>query len=334
MIPGISDVARLPRLGKIRLGAKKKNANGKEYPTALDHFNLKDVPWVEEVYGEKCKELDIMFPVENTEVFFPQALKAYRASGLFCRCDDGQTATRVFVEKDGQGKKHLADSNHSVKEGEMFELPCQYQDCPYTLNKMCKPIGRLQFLLPGVERFGCYEISTTSWNSMVSVNNYINAIKGSAGRISNIPLKLRLVPQKATANGKSTIIHVLELVYMGTTQSLIALGKQKALPAPLPAEALPAEDPDDVPDDLMPGGGEKLEKVLTETEAVTAGSVKQAFAAPVEEEEEMPPLEEPPEETFSGDPADQPTLAEQVAEKEAVEKVTKVLGGKKKRAWR
>ena len=37
-IKGLSEQRRLPRLGKIRLGVKKKNQKGIEYPASTDYF--------------------------------------------------------------------------------------------------------------------------------------------------------------------------------------------------------------------------------------------------------------------------------------------------------
>ena len=65
MIPGISDVARLPRLGKIRLGEKRVAQSGKEYPAALDHFNFTDAPDLLKMFGANCKEIDVIIPNEN-----------------------------------------------------------------------------------------------------------------------------------------------------------------------------------------------------------------------------------------------------------------------------
>jgi len=290
MIKGISDVRRLPRLGKIRLGEKKKNAAGKEYPSKLDHFNFKDVPWVAEVYDmvDKdgvpcCKELDIMLPVENPDVFFPQGRKAYRTSGLFCACYDMVTALRVRVGKadgtnpkiakgtilDPEGEAFLKEEGiDDVKVGEMFEMPCLGDRCSFAGNKFCKGIGRFLFMLPKVPRFGCYEISTTSWNGMVSVNSYIHSMRGDEPpyrRISMLPLKLLLVPKKCQVEGKPVTIFHLEIRYDGTTDSLMTFQPGvKALPAPIPAAGMPkkAELDKEIPDDLMPHGGAALERKL------------------------------------------------------------------------
>ncbi len=276
MIPGTSDVARLPRLGKIRLGEKRKNANGKEYPASLDHFSFVDVPEVEEIYGKTCKELDILIPVEQIDAFFSQKLKAYRASGLFCSSDDGLEATRVRlglsdggeftkVPKgqafDRVGEDYIQKHGLAVEVGEMYDLPCPHEECPIFKTGKCKGIGRLMFLLPKVKRFGCYEISTSSWNGIVNVNNYLNAIRGAAGRVSMIPLKLKLVAQDAQVEGKKKVIHVLEIEFQGSITELQGYAR-KLLPAALPAAALPKEQPGEMPDDLTPHAGAALDESL------------------------------------------------------------------------
>jgi len=301
MIKGISDVRRLPRLGKIRLGEKKKNDKGKEYPSKLDHFNFKDAPGVAEIYGENCKELDIVLPSEDRDVFFSQERKAYRATGLFCKCADGDTAVRVRVGQadgsnpkiakgtvlDHEGEAFLKEQGLECAVGDMFEMPCPGEECSFTDKKFCKPIGRLIFMLPKVKQFGCYEISTTSFNSMVTVNSYIEAVKNAAGRVSMIPLKLKLVPKQVQVEGKATGIFHLALVYEGTVESLMAYQKGvKLLPAPMPAAAIPtaAELDRHVPDDLVPHAGAALDARLgtspsgpTPAEAIKA---KMAVVAP------------------------------------------------------
>jgi len=74
-IKGLSDVRRLPRAAKIHLGEKKiSEKSGKEYPAAVDYF-----VWPEdyagelaELFGEKCREIPVMFPVDDREMVAPQ----------------------------------------------------------------------------------------------------------------------------------------------------------------------------------------------------------------------------------------------------------------------
>ena len=50
-IKGISEIVRLPRLGKIRLGIKKKTDAGVSYSSSTDYFVCPDE--LKKVFGEK-----------------------------------------------------------------------------------------------------------------------------------------------------------------------------------------------------------------------------------------------------------------------------------------
>lgn len=271
-IKGIEEIRRLPRVGVIRLGEKRKNASGKEYPAKLDYFNLKDAPGVAEVFGEKPREIEIMLPHENRDVFFPQARKAYGTSGLFC-AGDGEKASRVRLgASDGEGTKvakgqlidpegesFVAKNHPDTKIGQRFEMPCLGENCPYTQKKFCRPIGQFLFLIPRVPTFGCYQISTTSFNSMVELNSYIEAIRAAAGRISMIPLTLALVPKKTNIPGTrtSTTIFHLKLEYRRPLSELVRYRDVKYIAADL----LP-EIGHETPEDLYPHGGAALEEEI------------------------------------------------------------------------
>lgn len=272
-IPGYTDVVRLPRLGIIRLGEKAVSQSGKEYPRALDHFNLKDAPAVAKVYGDAPKELDVMLPVEDVGKFFDQALRSYgKSSGLFCMSRDAQTATRVRLGVsdgkgklpagqafDPQGEAYLKSTGEDVDVGDMYEIPCGFHDCPFYEKKHCKVTARLLILLPKVEGFGCWQVTTSSWHGMVAIQSYIAAIRGAVGRVSMIPLKLRLNPQEVQAEGKKKTVYTMSVVYEGTLPSLLNYANK--LPR-LPAPELPKMDPRDVPDDLYAHGGAALDAEL------------------------------------------------------------------------
>ena len=83
MIPNVTDRNRLPRLGKIRLGEKKVSKSGKEYPAALDHFSLADVPEVQEIYGEKATEISPV-PLPHTTKRSSSPRRAWRTGSPGC----------------------------------------------------------------------------------------------------------------------------------------------------------------------------------------------------------------------------------------------------------
>ena len=255
-IIGLSEKLRLPRKGKIRLGEKKLSAKGKEYPSALDYFAVPEE--VTEVYGEKPRKLDIMFPMENRDDFFPQWYKRYGSSkGLICK-GDGKTATELpqgtGIVKDGKvvdEKGQPVDLNNL----QMKEIDCEGKECPYYQSRECKQVGNLQIILPKVKGLGVYQIDTSSYNSIVNINSGIALIRGMlervarnlnkllgseetkiVGRISWIPLVLEVKMQEAHPVVKNkrikTIIPVMSVDLEMSVESMMAMLKESALPAP------------------------------------------------------------------------------------------------------
>lgn len=242
-IKGRSEVRRLPRLGKLRLGIKVEVPGKKFYPKAVDYFVCP--PEVQAVFGEKPKELLIMFPVEDEEKFAQQYYRCYSMTrGLICK-GDGQMADRTLDKLTG------ALANRETKETVRREISCPGPNCPEFQKKQCRPIMNLQFLLPQVPGLGVWQLDTSSFYSTVNINSSIELIRGICGRIAMIPLALSLKPTEVTPEGgtKKTV-HILHL---GSAATLADIQKAALLP---PAKALlPAPEPPEeegAPEDLYP----------------------------------------------------------------------------------
>lgn len=189
MIKGLSEIRKLPRIGKIHLGVKSKNDQGAVYPTAVDYFVFeeKGLPKettrrIKELYGEKPRKLIIKFFSNDLEQIFPQYLKYYKSGQLFCK-GDGEKARR---RKDN---------------GELEEIQCPYKDCPYYQQKLCRPIAHLKFYLEGIPG-GFFQIDTSSTNTIVNINTKIEQLRIIHGNIVNIPLELTLVPIQVQVKNK------------------------------------------------------------------------------------------------------------------------------------
>lgn len=242
-IKGVSDVRRLPRLGKIRLGEKQiSDRTGREYPQKLDYFLFAEDEVAPEVraavfalYGEQPRELDIMFPVEDLNIVFPQWYKRYGSSrGLICK-GDGVTAVQIDQET-----------------GEMLEITCAGEMCPHYESKQCRRVASAQFMLPKVPGLGCWQIDTTSFHSIVNINSGIDFIRSiTGGRIAMLPLKLRLRPLEVAPEGKKTTVFVMDLIQdQARLEDVIRTAAQ-----PLSARfALDGPTEDRAPDDLFPQG--------------------------------------------------------------------------------
>lgn len=192
-----SQTRRLPRLGKIRLGIKKKSAKGVEYPSETPWFVCP--PEVEDVYGAQPTELDVMLPHEDPEVFFPQKLAMYgQSAGLKCH-----------------GNNKVAKRLNEAGEWIDRTCPCEFLKSAENPKGVCTEQSSLMVLLPKVSMGGCYQITTGSYHSTVTINSALDYIRALAGRVALIPLKLRRVPRTTHNEGKSQTHYTLELILDG-----------------------------------------------------------------------------------------------------------------------
>ncbi len=246
-IERLSDRMRIPRLGIIHLGVKlqKKNAKGEdvEYPSATDHFVFKDDVLTAK-YGQDCKSLPIMFPVNDPEVFASQFYRAYSTTrGLICR-GDGVEANRV-TDLDTGG---MATAKTKPDRIGMVPIECAGRDCPEYQAKKCGEVMCLQFLLPEIPGIGIWQINTGSINSIVNINSVVGVISGWRQRLSGspsialVPLLLTLESQEVISpnDGKKKRVHVLNLRTTDTIGQFLVkaatpipeLGTRLMLPAP------------------------------------------------------------------------------------------------------
>ena len=232
MIKGISDIRRFPRAGKIHLGEKRiSDKTGKQYPAAVDYFVLpEDRPDLRERYGDKPRELPVMFPVDDIEVVAPQWYKRYGSgSGLVCRGDGEVALCRQEVADPATGEIRAT--------GDLVEVECPGQDCEWYQKGYCRHVMNLMFLLPDFISDGVWQLDTSSFHSIININgawDYIRSLTG--GRIALIPLVLRIVPKEVSPGGRKKVVHVLDLRLAGrySLNELQALATRPLAPVALP----------------------------------------------------------------------------------------------------
>ena len=210
-IKGLSDKRRLPRLGKIRLGVKAITKSGKEYPVEKDYFVVP--PEVAAIYGEQPKELDVMLPVNDPEVVFPQRYIWYGASrGPKCM-GDGEQAMRANVN--GEFEPHA---------------------CPCELLKRaeCSQRAHLLIILPKVNLGGVYQIDLSGYHSIVDLNSGMDYVASLVGRIALVPLTLRRVAKETHGSGRKETHYPLQITLNMTLDQLNAVreGGQRLLAGP------------------------------------------------------------------------------------------------------
>ena len=130
-IKGVTDVPRLPRVGKIHLGIKATNSQGREYPQAVDYFVLP--PEVEAAFDIPeggLKELPIVFPHDDLNLIAPAYYMAYSARGLTCK-GDGELARQLALG--GAVRNALADE---AEDPELRELLAERATLQTSLDEL------------------------------------------------------------------------------------------------------------------------------------------------------------------------------------------------------
>lgn len=256
-IKGLSKIRRVTRAGHIRIGEKKKNKDGVEYPWPIDHFipdftsESKQAAFVKK-YGAHPKVIQICFHSNDPEEIFPQFYKCYGAgSGIKCR-GDGETATRW----DGKGGT--------------VEVECKgHTECTYALDNGCKPLASLMFFVKGIDGLDVAQLNTSSKNSIININTGLDMLRlARCGKsIAGVWVDLLLVPQESKAAGKKVNIFVLKIDIPVSLDNLIDLQSNFQPPRELVA---PSEERDPM---LYPEGGfapesDDAQEPPTEVEAV------------------------------------------------------------------
>jgi len=229
-IKGISEVIRLPRLGKIRLGLKR-DMEGKSFPEPTDYLVCPEE--VRKVFGEKPRELRTMFPTNDPAQWASQYLRCYSENRrLICR---------------GNGKIAVARENSGDSESELREKPCHPLSCSAYQQETCRRVMNLQFLIPDCPGFGVYQLDTSSFHSMVNINSSLELIYNICGRLAMIPLTLQLIEKEVQPAGRNKTAWVITLM---PTYSLVETQRYAQLP---PEQSLVVPPPDsEAPDDLFP----------------------------------------------------------------------------------
>jgi len=255
-VAGVRAIRRLPRLGKIRLGIKVKNAVGVEYPKDVSWFVCP--PEVQAVYGERPQELDVIIPVEDPKMFFPFTLKFYAASSLVCK-GDGMTAERAIGRVDDADivlvEPKKGDRRTKVK------CPCGHLKTDENPKGECSLKATLMVMIPKVSMGGIYALDSGSIHNVIEINSCVAVerlpdptiegdegepagfLRALFGHVALIPLKLRRVERDIEKpDGKRVKKWLLQLttdmnlpaVQQYRDGAVLALGRssQLALPAP------------------------------------------------------------------------------------------------------
>jgi hypothetical protein len=200
--------ARLPRLGKVRLGRRVENANGKTVPQASAHFILpgpgeEGHELISGRFDSPVDVLDVFFPVEDLDQVLDEAYKFYTAAGLRCR-GDGEVGT-YFVEEDRTDARGRA-----YKATVQKDRGCAAAGCPKAASGECKPTAMLNFCIVNVPGLGTWQLVTRSVAAIRSFRMTLMLARETYGSIVGVPFQLLRVPVQ-TRRGERAMTVVLRV---------------------------------------------------------------------------------------------------------------------------
>lgn len=182
-IKGLTDVtARFPCIGKLRKGGVKSgNRPGED----LDHFRFdskdKDaIALFKERYGDRPQQIEVMLPYDTVDECFFTCKEEWAAGGLKHRCD-GEICSALQVG--GLIQRHFA-----------APVPCPGG---------CKEVGRLNVVIPVLQRFAYASCETHSKNDIVNLHSQLLAVQQEFGSLRRVPFILTRRPEAiSTPSGK------------------------------------------------------------------------------------------------------------------------------------
>lgn len=176
-IKTLTRAAALPIIGKLKIGEKKKNASGVEYPVSLDYFKAdgKYAPIFEETLGKEVKKLRVAFISDDINDVCNERFESW---------DNG--VVRGFKYGEGDGHVFRVYNNKTKK----------YEECTKDDEKVrslkWQAILTLRFVvldLPGI--MGQWQLTTRgSASSIPNIVKSFDFVKQKAGTIIGLPFDL------------------------------------------------------------------------------------------------------------------------------------------------
>jgi hypothetical protein len=204
MIKGL--VITPPIIGRISIG-KVVEKNGKRLPEKDDSFTI--------TTQVQNREGWLLHPLHQTltEGIANAKLRSIPVRMLFNRADLNLRAEYSLFDRNTGRPWCIGNGEEArrVTDNGWEKLPCPGPDaCPLGSKNGCKPYGRLNVQIEGQDdELGTFIFSTTGYNSIRTLSarlQYYDAL--SAGRLSGLPLCLRLRAKSTTQSHRAPVYYV------------------------------------------------------------------------------------------------------------------------------
>lgn len=221
---------RLVEVGRIRLGAKKTSANGKQYPARLTKFRLtsRDKPRLDaaaDLYGGEVREWEGAWELYTETDVLPVAVVPGQALNQ---------SYELWGQKDlGGGRKSGVICLRRC-DGETEALTGAACICTATDEQVCKPTTRLSVVLTEVPGIGVWRVEAHGWNAAVELVGSVRLLESlvSTGRPVRARLRLDFRQQVTESETRQFVVPVIDIDHT-LSQVLDSIGP--ATRAELPA---------------------------------------------------------------------------------------------------
>lgn len=254
-IAGMAEQRVMPRVGKLKLGEKRKSAGGKEHPAEIDYFRCvpddgfsadeqqKLITSFAAVYGERPARLhEVYLPSDDLSFTFPHPLQWW---------GQAEHGAKLLCEGDGVDAVRL-----NFTSGEWEPRTCANAgDCLEYNSKKCGLKAKLRIFLPLVTATGYWQIDTGSEIGTGNILEVTQHLLALFNRLRGIPFSLSREKEGVAFEGKVTPHYILHLWAPNVTLQELKLiaTKTSQLAIAAATENIVEPDPDtDVPDELVP----------------------------------------------------------------------------------
>ncbi len=201
--------AKMPIIGKIRVGEKRANENGVEYPVSLDYFKAVGdyAQRFHETFGDKPTSFGIVFISDNPEQSCNERyeLRDKKTGNLIGSGDglnfkiwdfDGKGYVD-FIASDEKQKAKLADYTRMWANGEQWRVTLTVD---FVIPKIASVMGLWRFESKGVA------------SSIPNIRDTFDEIQKMAGTAVNVPFDLQVKKVKSQKPGDKRLYPVVSLI--------------------------------------------------------------------------------------------------------------------------
>lgn len=222
------DLQALSIIGSVKIGEKKVNKSGKEYPVSNDFFTLQTKsPSIQQrlidIYGEQPKELNIVFVHDD---HLSHHLELRDKAGVLV----GIGAENQYEMWGEKGKYHididtlpelkkksLEDikvSNNYESISEAFRKSFEQRFSEGNYKAEWKEILQMKFFIVGSDSLGLFRFSTKGVNSTIpSIVSQYDLVMQKNGTVVNVPFKLHVEKHKSNNIGSAGKLYPVVTMY-------------------------------------------------------------------------------------------------------------------------